>query len=68
MEREVGGGVGMGKTCKPKAFSFQCMTKFTTNKKNLKKNVDATGPHMWRKGINSDSGEDSIIRDVFFLI
>ena len=22
----------MGKTCEPKAFSFQCMTKFTTNK------------------------------------
>ena len=31
--REVGGGIGMGKTCEPKAFSFQCMTKFTTNKK-----------------------------------
>ena len=30
-----GGGRGdrMGKTCEPKAFSFQCMTKFTTNKK-----------------------------------
>ena len=24
---------GMGKTCEPKAFSFQCMTKFTTKKK-----------------------------------
>ena len=33
MGREVGGGIGMGKTCEPKAFSFQCMTKFTTNKK-----------------------------------
>ena len=33
MEREVGGGIGMGKTCEPKAFSFQCMTKFPTNKK-----------------------------------
>ena len=22
----------MGKTCEPKAFSFQCMTKFTTKK------------------------------------
>ena len=31
MEREVGGGIGMGKTCKLKAVSFQCMTKFTTN-------------------------------------
>ena len=37
MEREVGGGIGMGKTCKPKAISFQCMTKFTTNKKRKKK-------------------------------
>ena len=34
--REVGGGIGMGKTCEPKAFSFQCMTKFTTNKKKKK--------------------------------
>ena len=32
MEREVGGGIGMGNTCKPMAVSFQCMTKFTTNK------------------------------------
>ena len=33
MEREVGGGIGLGNTCKPMAVSFQCMTKFTTNKK-----------------------------------
>ena len=33
MEREVGGGVGMGNTCKPMAVSFQCMTKFATKKK-----------------------------------
>ena len=33
MGREVGGGIGMGKTCEPKAFSFQCMAKFTTKKK-----------------------------------
>ena len=26
VEREVGGGIGMGKTCKLKAVSFQCMT------------------------------------------
>ena len=31
VEREMGGGIGMGKTCKLKAVSFQCMTKFTTN-------------------------------------
>ena len=35
--REVGGGIGMGKTCEPKAFSFQCMTKFPKNKKLKKK-------------------------------
>ena len=40
MEREVGGGIGMGNTCKPMAASFQCMTKSTTNKKKeRKKNV-----------------------------
>ena len=38
MEREVGGGIGMGNTCKPLAVSFQCMTKSTTNKKK-KKNI-----------------------------
>ena len=37
MEREVGGGIGMGNTCKPMAVSFQCMTKFTTNKKYMYK-------------------------------
>ena len=37
MEREVGGGIGMGNTCKPMAVSFQCMTKSTTKKK--KKNL-----------------------------
>ena len=32
----MGGGIGMGNTCKPMAVSFQCMTKFTTNKKKNK--------------------------------
>ena len=32
-----GGGIGMGKTCEPKAFSFQCITKFTPNKIKKKK-------------------------------
>ena len=35
MEREVGGGIGMGNTCKPMADSFQCMTKPTTIKKKI---------------------------------
>ena len=37
VEREVGGGIGMGNTCKPMAVSFQCMTKSTTIKTKLKK-------------------------------
>ena len=41
MEREVGGGIGMGNTCKPMAVSFQCMTKSTTKKK--KKESGACG-------------------------
>ena len=39
MEREVGGGIGMGNTCKPMAVSFQCITKFTTSKKNNNNNI-----------------------------
>ena len=36
MEREVGGGIGMGNTGKPMAVSFQCMIKSTTIKKKIK--------------------------------
>ena len=47
MEREVGGGIGMGNTCKPMADAFQCMTnplqlkkkktvKVTANKESLR--------------------------------
>ena len=45
MEREVGGGIGMGNTCKPMAVSFhfisydKSMTKFTTIKKKKKKKM-----------------------------
>ena len=42
MEREVGGGIGMGNTCKPMAVSFQCMTKFTTNKERKKERKKRT--------------------------
>ena len=53
MDREVGGGIGMGNTCKPMADSFQCMTKFTTNKKNnkikkkKKRNQSRLRPQYW---------------------
>ena len=42
MEREVGGGIGMGNTCKPMAVSFQCMTK-STRKKKKKETLGVTG-------------------------
>ena len=51
MEREVGGGIGMGNTCKPMAVSFQCMTKFTTKKKKepLEKEMTAHSSILaWR--------------------
>ena len=32
----MGGGIWMGNTCKPMVVSFQCMTKFITNKKKKK--------------------------------
>ena len=46
MGREVGGGIRMGKTCEPKAFSFQCMTKFTTNKKKKKERIIYTSERI----------------------
>ena len=45
----LGGGIGMGKTCEPKAFSFQCMTKFTTNKKKKKKKENKLGRCIVKK-------------------
>ena len=53
MEREVGGGIGMGNTCKPMAVSFKCMTKSTTNTKiKNKKNkriLKMTAILEWKK-------------------
>ena len=40
----MGGGIGMGNTCKPLAVSFQCMTKSTTNKKIKKLKKKKTQP------------------------
>ena len=37
VEREVGGGIGMGNTCKSMADSCQCMTKTTTKKRKKKR-------------------------------
>ena len=42
MEREVGGGIGMGSTCKSMADSFQCMTKPATIKKKRERSQTVT--------------------------
>ena len=55
MEREVGGGIGMGNTCKPMADSFQCMTKSTTIKKK-KKNLSA----VWETWVQSLGWEEPL--------
>ena len=44
----MGGGIGMGNTCKPMAVLFQCMTKFTTNKKKKKKIEGRRRREGWR--------------------
>ena len=46
VEREVGGGIGMGNTCKSMADSCQCMTKTTTIKKKKKKKKS---PCCWER-------------------
>ena len=48
--REVGGGSGRGQTCEPKAFSFQCMTNFTTKKKKKKKKQEEENKRIGGKG------------------
>ena len=50
MEREVGVVIGMGKTCKPMAVSFQCMTKSTTIKKKIESEKLNTGKHYSVEG------------------
>ena len=59
--REVGGGIGMGKTCEPKAFSFQCMTKFTTNKKKKERKLWYTYTMEYYSAIKKNSFE-SVLR------
>ena len=50
MEREVGGGIGMGNTCKPMAVSFQCMIKSTTIKIIIiiKNKINKSSLNIWK--------------------
>ena len=60
VEREVGGGIRMGNTCKPMADSFQCMTKPTTIKINKNKKK-TTNNHSCTVGLLSASEMDLIL-------
>ena len=53
VEREVGGGIGMGNTCKPMAVSLQCMTKFTTKKKKKTGQIILVAYEKWRTSCSS---------------
>ena len=53
----MGGGIGMGNTCKPMAVSFQCMTKFTTNKKKKKESACNAGDATLISGLGRSAGE-----------
>ena len=59
VEREVGGGFGMGNTSKPMAVSFQCMTKSTTIKKIIIKKKERKLSAEELMFLNCDVGEDS---------
>ena len=65
MEREVGGGIGMGNTCKPMAVSFQCMTKSTTNKK--KSSYLLASPEMYPSG-SWNQREKIVTKDTIRII
>ena len=58
MEREVGGGIGMGNTCKPLAVSFQCMTKSTTNKKKINKKKEREAAVQRERGGGQEGAAD----------
>ena len=66
MGREVGGGIGMGKTCEPKAFSFQCMTEFTTKKKKRIKKILIGGKLLYNAVLISaiQQCKSAIIKDL----
>ena len=57
----MGGGTGMGNTCKPLAVSFQCMTKSTTNKKKRERERDRKSTEP-RKKVSRNSGRVSQLR------
>ena len=67
MGREVGGGIGMGKTCQPKAFSFQCMTKFTTNKNKNKTYVSFHRWINWSSYVLGNFPEDIRLQNIRFM-
>ena len=64
MEREVGGGIGMGNTCKPMADSFQCMTKPTTIKKKKKKKRWQEYAELYKVNLHNPDNHNGVITHV----
>ena len=64
MEREVGGGIGMGNTCKSMADTFQCMTKPTTIKKKKKKKRWQEYTELYKVNLHNPDNYNFVITHV----
>ena len=63
----------MGNTCKPMAVSFQCMTKFTTNKKKIKSQENSKKKKRKQHtdikfGIEESTQKVAVTKTNFFLL
>ena len=67
MEREVGGGIGIGNTCKSMADSCQCMAKTTTIKKKKEKEI-RTGDMSWLEPYNRRNPTLNFVRTAFIQV
>ena len=69
MERDVGGGIRMGNTCKSMADSFQCMTKPTTiKKKKLKKIKEVNISHRTGKRLHNLMDFHSFLESIIISV
>ena len=64
MEREVGGGIRMGNTCKPMAVSFQCMTESTKIKKKKNQEISKYSDSQFLCVKNSDDLKSQFLHGI----
>ena len=65
VEREVGGGIGMGNTCNSMADSCQCMTKPT---EMLWSNYPPTNKNKWKKRKKKEVGKNFDVYTTYWKI